>query len=63
MTRDEKIILLATIDSAINRCQSLAEDAETFAEKQYQWGQADGLQSASMLIAGRPEEQKRGDTL
>lgn len=56
MTRDEKIILLTTLDNAIARCHDLAEKAETFAEKQYQWGQADGLQSASILIAGRPEK-------
>lgn len=58
MTRDEKIILLTTLDHAIARCHGLAEKAETFDEKQYQWGQADGLQSASVLIAGRPEEPK-----
>ncbi len=58
MTRDEKIALLTTINNAINRCHHFAEKAETFDEKQYQWGQADGLQSAATLIAGRPEEQK-----
>lgn len=55
MNHEEKITVLAAIENAISKCQALAEEAESFDEKQYQWGQADGLHSASVLIAGRPE--------
>ena len=54
MKRDEKATILAVLENAANRCQALAEEAETFEEKQYQWGQADGYYRASILIAGRP---------
>lgn len=56
MKRDEKIVILAALENAMNRCQALAEKAENFEEQQYQYGQADGFQSASTLIARRPEE-------
>ena len=55
MKRDEKAAIIAVLESAVNRCHILAEEAETFEEKQYQWGQADGYYKASVLIAGRPE--------
>ena len=55
MKRDEKATILAVFENAVNRCQALAEEAETFEEKQYQWGQADGFYKASLLIAKRPE--------
>lgn len=55
MKRDEKATILAVLESAANRCQALADEAETPDEKQYQWGQADGYYQASILIAGRPE--------
>ena len=55
MKRDEKATILAVLENAVNRCQSLADEAETFEEKQYQWGQADGYYKASLLIAKRPE--------
>lgn len=55
MKRDEKATILAVLESAINRCQALADEAETFDEKQYQWGQADGYHNAAVLIAGRSE--------
>lgn len=53
--REEKVTILAALENAINRCNELAEKADTFDEKQYQWGQADGYYNASVLIAGRPE--------
>ena len=55
MKRDEKASILAALENAVNRCNELAEKADTFDEKQYQWGQADGYYQASILIAGRPE--------
>ena len=55
MKRDEKATILAVLESAINRCQALADEAETPDEKQYQWGQADGYNNAAALIAARPE--------
>ena len=55
MKRDEKEVILAVLENAVNRCQALADEAETFDEKQYQWGQADGYYQASILIARRPE--------
>ena len=55
MKKDEKATILAVLENAVNRCQALAEKAETFEEKQYQWGQADGYHNAATLIAGRPE--------
>ena len=55
INREEKKTILAVIENAMNRCIALADDAESYEEKQYQWGQADGLLNASILIAGRPE--------
>lgn len=55
MKREEKINILAALDVAINTCNKLAQEAETYEEKQYQWGQADGLHNASVMIACRPE--------
>lgn len=55
MKREEKMTILAALDNAINRCNKLAEEAETDIEKQYQWGQADGFHNASIMIAQRPE--------
>lgn len=55
MTRDEKSTILAALEVAINNCMVLAEDAEDYEDKQYQWGKADGLERASVLIAQRPE--------
>ena len=57
MDRKEKITILATIENAINRCQILAEKAETFEEKQYFWGQADGFHNVSIMIAERTESK------
>lgn len=55
--REEKITILATIENAIDRCQALAEKAETFEEKQYFWGQADGFYNVSIMIAKRTESK------
>ncbi len=53
MKREEQINILTALDVAIRKCQRLADEAETAEEQQYQWGQADGLQSAALLIAKR----------
>lgn len=55
MKRDEQITLLTALDVAIAKCHEQAEKADTYDEQQYQWGQADGLYIASMLIAGRTD--------
>ena len=55
MKREEKTSILAALENAVNRCNELAEKADTFDEKQYQWGQADGYNNAAALIAARPE--------
>ena len=55
MTRDEKITILTALETAINDCMSTVADSDAYDEKQYFWGKADGLERASMLIAGRPE--------
>ena len=56
MKREEKITILTALEIAMNKCYHLAEKADTDEEKQYQWGQADGLHSASVFIATRPEK-------
>lgn len=53
MNKEEQINILTALDVAIKKCQEQAELADTPEEKQYQWGQADGLQSASIFIAKR----------
>lgn len=53
MKREEQINILTALDVAIRKCQRLADEAETAEEQQYQWGQADGLQNAALLIAKR----------
>lgn len=55
MDRKEKANILTAINNAIDRCQVLAEKAETYEEQQYFWGQADGLHSVSIMIAKRAE--------
>ena len=37
MKREEKTSILAALENAVNRCNELAEKADTFDEKQYQW--------------------------
>jgi hypothetical protein len=55
MKRNEKITILTALEVAINKCSEYAEAAETAEDKQYLWGQADGLHNAAKMIAARPE--------
>jgi hypothetical protein len=56
MKKDEKTKIISAINDAVSKCRALAEETESFIEKQYQWGQADGLDSAAAYIARQPEE-------
>lgn len=63
MKRNEKITILTALEVAINKCSEYAEAAETSEDKQYLWGQADGLHNAAKMIASRPENCRTKEEL